>query len=186
MRDRREKILSDPEGYRREQLEARLPDDFDELTEEEQQEIVAELEDVVVSADPTRLREEIARLTQLIDQARNLERREIESKLNKLRSVLKDQGFFSDRQKKLLIFTEHKDSLDFLAGDGRENRPLGKLRESGLTVTQIHGGMKIGDRDTPGSRIYAEREFRDRPNTRSHGSSRRRHQPPILLADDQL
>ena len=100
MRDRREKILADPEGYRREQLEARLPDDFDELTEEEQQEIVAQLEDVVVSADPTRLREEIARLTQLIDQARNLERREVESKLNKLRSVLKDQGFFSDPREK--------------------------------------------------------------------------------------
>jgi superfamily II DNA or RNA helicase len=161
MRDRREKILADPEGYRREQLEARLPDDFEELTEEEQQEIVARLEDVVVSADPARLREEIARLTQLIDQARSLERREIESKLRKLRSVLKDQGFLSDREKKLLIFTEHKDSLDFLAGDGREKRPLGKLREWGLTVTQIHGGMKIGDRDTPGSRIYAEREFRE-------------------------
>jgi superfamily II DNA or RNA helicase len=160
MRDRREKILADPEGYRREQLEARLPDDFDELTEEEQQEIVARLEDVVVSADPARLREEIARITQLIDRARSLERREVESKLNKLRSLLKDQGFLSDREKKLLIFTEHKDSLDFLAGDGREGRPLGKLREWGLTVTQIHGGMKIGDRDTPGSRIYAEREFR--------------------------
>jgi hypothetical protein len=161
MCDRREKILADPEGYRREQLEARLPEDFDELTDEEQQEIVARLEDVVVSADPARLREEIARLTQLVDQARSLERREVESKLNKLRSVLKDQGFFSDRKKKLLIFTEHKDSLDFLAGDGRENRPLGKLREWGLTVTQIHGGMKIGDRDTPRSRIYAEREFRE-------------------------
>ncbi len=31
----------------------------------------------------------------------------------------------------------------------------------GLTVTQIHGGMKIGDRDTPGTRLYAEREFRE-------------------------
>jgi hypothetical protein len=30
-----------------------------------------------------------------------------------------------------------------------------------LSVTQIHGGMKIGDRDTPGTRIYAEREFRE-------------------------
>jgi superfamily II DNA or RNA helicase len=50
MRDRREKILADPEGYRREQLEARLPDDFDELTEEEQQEIVARLEDCRPSA----------------------------------------------------------------------------------------------------------------------------------------
>ncbi len=28
-------------------------------------------------------------------------------------------------------------------------------------MTQIHGGMKVGDRDTPGSRIYAEREFRE-------------------------
>ena len=62
---------------------------------------------------------------------------------------------------KLLIFTEHKDTLDYLAGDGKDGRPLGKLREWGLNVTQIHGGMKIGDRDTPGTRIYAEREFRE-------------------------
>ena len=41
--------------------------------------------------------------------------------------------------------------------DGRS----GKLVKWGLSVTQIHGGMKIGDRDTPGSRIYAEREFRE-------------------------
>ena len=62
---------------------------------------------------------------------------------------------------KLLIFTEHKDTLDYLAGDGKDGRPLGKLREWGLNVTQIHGGMKIGDRDTPGTRIYAERNFRE-------------------------
>src|SRR5205085_10400916 len=30
-----------------------------------------------------------------------------------------------------------------------------------LTLTQIHGSMKIGDRDTPGSRIQAEREFKE-------------------------
>jgi superfamily II DNA/RNA helicase len=62
---------------------------------------------------------------------------------------------------KLIVFTEHKDTLDFLVGDGNDGRPLGKLRGWGLTVSQIHGGMKIGDRDTPGSRIYAEREFRE-------------------------
>ena len=62
---------------------------------------------------------------------------------------------------KLLLFTEHKDTLDYLAGDGKDGRPLGKLREWGLSVTQIHGGMKIGDRDTPGTRIYAEREFKE-------------------------
>lgn len=161
MRDRRERILADPEAYRREQIERRVPDDFDELTEEEQNQIVSQLEDVVATVDPAALRVEIAQLNKLIDQAKLLQQREIETKLTKLRSVLDEQGFFSDSKKKLLIFTEHKDSLDFLAGDGKDGRPYGKLREWGLTVTQIHGGMKIGDRDTPGSRIYAEREFRE-------------------------
>jgi superfamily II DNA or RNA helicase len=161
MRARRERILADPEAYRKQQIEQRVPDDFDELPDDEQQEIIAQLEDVVASVDPAALRGEIDSLTKLIDQARILEKREIESKLTKLKSVLKDQGFLSDSTKKLLLFTEHKDSLDFLVGDGKDGRPLGKLREWGLTVTQIHGGMKIGDRDTPGTRIYAEREFRE-------------------------
>lgn len=161
MKERRERILADPEAYRREQIIKRLPEDFEDLTEEEQQDIVAELEDVVASVDPVSLREDIARLTLLIDQARQLEQREVESKLAELKRVLNDQGFFKDVTKKLLVFTEHKDSLDYLAGDGKEGRPYGKLQEWGLTVTQIHGGMKPGDRDTPGTRIYAEREFRE-------------------------
>ena len=161
MKDRREKILSDPDAHRKEQIERKLPEDFEDLTEEEQQDIVAQLEDVVADIDPAALRDEIAKLAKLVEQAKHLERRQIESKLTKLKSILTENGFFSDPKKKLLVFTEHKDSLDFLAGDGRDGCPLGKLREWGLTVTTIHGGMKIGDRDTPGSRIYAEREFRD-------------------------
>lgn len=161
MRDKRLKILDDPEAYRQQQIDKKIPDDFDELPEDEQEEIIAQLEDVVASVDPVALKVEIASLNKLIDQARGLEKREIETKLTRLKSVLKDQGFFADRDKKLLVFTEHKDSLDFLVGDGKDGRPHGKLREWGLTVTQIHGGMKIGDRDTPGSRIYAEREFRE-------------------------
>ncbi|QEH31806.1 RNA polymerase-associated protein RapA [Aquisphaera giovannonii] len=161
MKDRREKILADPEGYRKQQIDQRVPDDFDELPEDEQQRIIGQLEGIVASVDPAALRVEIASLSRLIDTARSLEKREIESKLTRLKGVLKDQGFLSDPSKKLLLFTEHKDSLDYLVGDGRDGRPLGKLREWGLTVTQIHGGMKIGDRDTPGTRIYAEREFRE-------------------------
>jgi superfamily II DNA or RNA helicase len=161
MKDKRERILKDPEGYRREQVNRRLPEDFDDLTDEEQQEIITQLEDVVADVDPVALREEIAELTKLITHARELEKREIETKLVKLKELLTQQGIFSDPKMKLLIFTEHKDTLDYLAGDGKENRPLGKLREWGLTLTQIHGGMKIGDRDTPGTRIYAEREFRE-------------------------
>src|SRR5262249_18644894 len=107
------------------------------------------------------LREEIARLSALIMQAKLLEGREVESKLMKLRAVLSEQGIFSNPKMKLLLFTEHKDTLDYLAGDGKDGRPLGRLRGWGLAITQIHGGMKIGDRDTVGSRINAEREFRE-------------------------
>jgi len=152
MKEKREKILADPAAYRQEQITKKLPDDFDELPEDEQQEIISQLEDVVASVDPAALREEILQLSKLIDQARVLEAREIESKLIKLKEVLTEQKVFEDPKMKLLIFTEHKDTLDYL---------VGKLREWHLTVTQIHGGMKIGDRDTPGTRIYAEREFKE-------------------------
>ncbi len=81
-----------------------------------------------------------------------LEQREIESKLVKLKEVITDQGVFADPTMKLLVFTEHKDTLDYL---------VNKLRGWGLRVTQIHGSMKIGDQDTPETRLYAEREFRD-------------------------
>jgi len=70
----------------------------------------------------------------------------------KLKEAITQKGIFQDPLMKLLLFTEHKDTLDYL---------VGKLREWGLSVTQIHGGMKIGDRDTPNTRIYSEREFRE-------------------------
>src|SRR5271166_1655268 len=161
MKSKREQILADPEAYRQAQIDKRLPDEFDDLPEDEQLEIVAELENLVASYDPAALREEIIELGNLIQLAQTLEKLEVESKLVRLKELIIQNGVFQDPKMKLLIFTEHKDTLDFLCGDGKEGRPLGKLREWGLTVTQIHGGMKIGDRDTPGSRIFAEREFRE-------------------------
>lgn len=152
MKEKREKILADPLGYRQEQILKNVPDEFDDLPEDEQQDILASLESIVASVDPAALKEEILQLTKLIDQARLLEQREVESKLVRLKEVITERGVFQDPKMKLLIFTEHKDTLDFL---------VGRLREWKLTVAQIHGGMKIGDRDTPGSRIYAEREFRE-------------------------
>ena len=159
MRDKRRKILEDPRDFLKKQLE--IPEDLDELTEEEREAFVEEIENAAISFDPATLKEEIAQIGRLIDQARALEQREVESKLTKLKSVLSEHDVFSDPTMKLLVFTEHKDTLDYLAGDGKDGRPLGKLREWGLKVTQIHGGMKIGDRDASGSRIGAEREFRE-------------------------
>jgi len=152
MRDKRQRILEDPESYRQEQINKKLPEDFEELTETDQQKIISDLESVVASIDPVALKKEILQLNELISQALILEKREIESKLVKLKEVITQEGIFKDPKMKMLIFSEHKDTLDYL---------VGKLREWGLTVTQIHGGMKIGDRDTPHTRIYSEREFRE-------------------------
>ncbi len=154
MRKSREAILKNPEAYRRQQLERRLPDDFDDLPDDEQQKVLEDLESVVLSFNPADLRDEIMQLDRLIRQAEQLEQREIESKLNKLRQTLREYGVFDDTKMKLLIFTEHKDTLDYL---------VQKLREWELSVVQIDGSMKIGDAKEPkeGTRLHAEKAFRD-------------------------
>lgn len=152
MKANREKILEDPEAYREEQILRRIPEDFEDLDDGEQQEVMKHLEEVVPDVNPAALRLEIQSLQVLIDHALRLEAGEVETKLNKLREVITQQGVFQDPKMKLLLFTEHKDTLDYI---------VKKLTDWGLTLTQIHGGMKIGDRDTPGTRIYAEREFRE-------------------------
>nr|MBA2680099.1 DUF3883 domain-containing protein [Ktedonobacteraceae bacterium] len=149
-RDRRQKILADPEANRQAQLEKELPENYDEMPDNEQQVVMDKLEGLVASIDPALLRDEIQALTDLITTASLLEQREVESKLLKLKAEITARGLFLDPKMKLLIFTEHKDTLDYL---------VKKVREWGLSVTAIHGGMNIGDRDTPNTRIYAEREF---------------------------
>ena len=187
MRDRREKILADPEAYRQEQIAKKVPDDFDELTDEEQQEIIAELEDVVASIDPAILKKEIAELGRLVDHAKILEQREVETKLQKLKDVLQEQGFFADRSKKLIVFTEHKDSLDYLAGDGREGRP--DRQASVVGVVGRPDSRRHEDRRPRQcwiANLGRARVSRERPGPRRDRSRRRGHQPAVLLADDQL
>ena len=132
-----------------------MPEDFDDLTEEEQQRIVDQLEEEVLSADPAVLREEIGRLTKLIEHAKGLESRDVQSKLNKLRSVLNEQGIFNDPKMRLLIFTEHKDTLDYLAGDGRDKLrhiDLGQITSSsaGSLVELIVRELQRNDEITEG------------------------------------
>jgi SNF2 family DNA or RNA helicase len=87
MKDRREKILADPETHRQQQIQRKIPDDFDEMPAEEQQELLDYLETVVGSVDPLDLKHEIAQLGRLIQQAQALEAREIETKLARLIEV---------------------------------------------------------------------------------------------------
>jgi hypothetical protein len=75
-----------------------------------------------------------------------------EAKLSKLKSLLDEEGFFAERDKRLLIFTEFKDTLDYL---------VGKLKGMGFDVGTIHGGMQIGSREQPGTRLFAEQQFKE-------------------------
>jgi len=127
-------------------------DEIDELPEDEVAQVEEEVEQASLPSERQAIQQEIETLRALVQRARALEEREMSSKLIKLREVLTNQNIFSDPKTKLLIFTEFKETLDYL---------VATLRQWGLRVTQIHGGMKIGDRDTPGTRIYAEREFRE-------------------------
>jgi len=161
MKAKREEILQDPEAYRKKRIEGKLPEDFDDLPDDEQAKMLEELEASVISIDPVELRKEINRLEILIGKANELQKKSIETKLNRLKILLEENGIFRDVKTKVLLFTEHKDTLDYLAGDGHNGRPVGKLLEWGLAITSIYGGMKIGDRNTPGTRLHAENDFKE-------------------------
>lgn len=92
------------------------------------------------------LKEEIDKLEELIQLAKQVERNEIETKLNELKKVMEDEKL-REKKEKLLIFTESKDTLDYL---------VEKIREWGFSVTSIHGGMNLD------KRIQAEHEFKER------------------------
>lgn len=127
-------------------------DDLEELPDEEAARLEEEVETASLPSEHELIRREIDELRVLVHKAKQLEERGQSSKLNKLREVLTNQKIFADSKTKLIIFTEFKETLDFL---------VEQLRQWKLHVAQIHGGMKIGDRDTPGTRLWAEREFRE-------------------------
>lgn len=92
------------------------------------------------------LEKEINRLAELIDLAKVAERHEVETKLNKLREVIQDERI-RETGEKLLIFTEYRDTLEYLAE---------RLQSWGYTVVTLHGGMNLDER------IRAEHDFRDK------------------------
>jgi superfamily II DNA or RNA helicase len=115
-------------------------DYLEDLEEEERWNIEEEMLEKLTSAETLdELRGEIETLDELVELARRAEQEEVETKLNELKRVMEEmQG------DKILIFTEFKDTLDYL---------VKKLKEWGYSVASIHGGMKMDER------INAEHEF---------------------------
>ncbi|HYW84901.1 MAG TPA: helicase-related protein, partial [Spirochaetia bacterium] len=77
------------------------------------------------------------RVEQLLELAKRVDAKGDESKFEKLREVLEDP---ENRDEKLIIFTEHRDTLEYL---------VRRLEGLGFTgqVAQIHGGMEFRERE---------------------------------------
>jgi superfamily II DNA or RNA helicase len=105
--------------------------------DEEQHDQLIDMTMVVETIE--KLREEVEKLEELVGLARMTLAIGKEAKLEALKSCLERSEFaeLKDGRGKLLIFTEHKDTLNYL---------LHNLREWGYTTTHIHGGMSPQDR----------------------------------------
>ena len=128
------------------------PEELDEMEESERERLEAMLEAITLTGNAEQVREEVQELLALATQAQTVEDAGVEAKLSSLKSVLQEQGFFDHRDQRLLLFTEFKDTLDYL---------VKRLKSWGFSVGCIHGGMKSGSRDEPGSRLHAEQQFRE-------------------------
>jgi len=127
-------------------------DELAEMEDFERERIEDMIAAVTLAQNPDQVRQEIVELNELAEHAKKVEDGGTEAKLSRLRQVMQQQGFFDRPQQRLLLFTEFKDTLDYLVKN---------LREWGFSVGTIHGGMHIGTRDDPGTRLYAEQQFRD-------------------------
>jgi superfamily II DNA or RNA helicase len=131
-----------------------LPDleELEEMEENERERLEEMLEAVSIAQNEQQVREEVEMLGKLADQAKRVEDAGAEAKLSKLKELLEKEGFFDQSDKRLLIFTEFKDTLDYL---------MERLKSWKFRVGCIHGGMRPGSRDEPGTRLHAEQQFRE-------------------------
>ena len=127
-------------------------EELEEYEDSERERLERMLEAITLAGNAEQVREEIAELRELAENAKSVEASDSEAKLGKLRAILREQRFFDRPDQRLLLFTEFKDTLDYL----RE-----RLEAWGFRVGCIHGGMRPGSRDEPGSRLHAEQQFRD-------------------------
>ncbi len=128
------------------------PDELEEMEETERERLEQLLEAVTLAGSAEQVRDEIAELNQLAEQAQAVEDAGAEAKLSRLKQLLQDEGFFDHPNQRLLIFTEYRDTLDYL---------MEKLKQWDFRVGCIHGGMKPGSREEPNTRLYSEQQFKD-------------------------
>ena len=127
-------------------------DELDEMEEHDRERLERLLEAISLAGTAGMVWEEISELRALSVQARDVERAGVEAKLAKLEALLRSQGFFDQPEQRLVLFSEFKDTLDYL---------VERLAAWDFKVATIHGGMKPGSREEPGTRLHAEQQFRE-------------------------
>lgn len=133
-------------------IEIPSEEDLDEMEDEERERIERQIEAQTLARNPQEVQTEIEALKALKIVAIAVEEGGHEAKLARLKKLLKEEGFHDNPDQRLLIFTEFKDTLEYLV----------KCLESiGFKVGYIHGGMKSGKRDERGTRLFVEQQFRD-------------------------
>jgi hypothetical protein len=146
------------DGLRQAQMVAQtapeLPDadELEEMEEAEREHFEELINAVNLARNAAEAQHEIAELRSLAQSALYVEQSGAEAKLVKLHQFLESEGFFANPQQRLLIFTEFRDTLDYL---------VERLQAWGLRVGQIHGSMRAGSRDEQGTRLYTEQQFRE-------------------------
>ncbi len=84
------------------------PEDLDELEDAERERLERMLEAITLAGNAEQVRDEIAELLELAEEAKVVEGAGSEAKLGHLREIMQDEGFFDRRDQRLLIFTEFK------------------------------------------------------------------------------
>jgi len=130
----------------KEKLDIEVADieDYDELDDNERESLENIMADpkkfklFTTSKSPAELREEKEQVKHLVDFAEHLyNSNQEEEKFKRLKELLKEQGAFDRKDEKLIIFTEHKDTLLYLAE---------RLSNNGYQVVTIHGGKSVDER----------------------------------------
>jgi len=145
-RGRLEELLRLPEKIQQDEIYEEVKnidiEELEDLAEEDRMQIEEKMEHLTIAKNIDEVKAEIEEVDKLIDLAEDVKKQEVESKLR----TLKDEILDTLQDRKLLIFTEHKDTLYYLQE---------KLRGWGYSVSVIHGGMHLDQR------IDKEREFKE-------------------------
>jgi superfamily II DNA or RNA helicase len=120
------------------------PEDDDDLTAEEQEDLEEKLVDTATAAESiAELEAEILILADLVEEARGVVDSGLDRKWDELSKILQNDPHMRDadgRQRKMILFTEHKDTLNYL------ERRIGGVLGTPDAITTIHGGVHRDER----------------------------------------